>query len=56
LQLKCAYLVLAKEPLSEEAIFNRNKAVAKRRRAARKEKHKKLQITKRDQNDNRIKR
>jgi hypothetical protein len=40
----------------EEAIFNRNKAAAEKRHAARKAQHKKHQITKRDRNDNRIKR
>jgi hypothetical protein len=40
----------------EEAIFNRNKAAAKKRRATRKAQHKKCQIAKRDCNDNRIKR
>jgi hypothetical protein len=30
LQLKCAYLVPAKAPLPEEAIFNRNKAAMER--------------------------
>jgi hypothetical protein len=30
------HLVLAKAPLPEEAIFNRNKAAAERRQAARK--------------------
>jgi hypothetical protein len=34
LQLKCAHLVLAKAPLPEEAIFNRNKVAAERRHAA----------------------
>jgi hypothetical protein len=56
LQLKCAHLVPAKAPLPEEAIFNRNKAAAERRRAACKAQHKERQITKRDRNDNRIKR
>jgi hypothetical protein len=56
LQLKCAYLIPAKAPLPEEAIFNRNKAAVERRRAACKARHKKCQITKRNQNDNRIKR
>jgi hypothetical protein len=56
LQLRCARLIPAKAPLSEEAIFNRNKAVAKRRRAARKAQHKEREITKTDRNDNRIKR
>jgi hypothetical protein len=46
--LKCAHLVPAKAPLPEEAIFNRNKAVVKKRRAARKAQHKKRQIAKRD--------
>jgi hypothetical protein len=55
-QLKCAHLVPAKVPLSEEAIFNRNKAAAERRRAARKAQHKEYQIAKRDGNDDRIKR
>jgi hypothetical protein len=54
LQLKCAYLVPAKAPLPEEAIFNRNKASTERRRAARKAQHKERQIAKRDRNDNRI--
>jgi hypothetical protein len=36
LQLKCAYLVPAKVPLPEEAIFNRNKAAVERRCAAHK--------------------
>jgi hypothetical protein len=56
LQLKCAYLVLAKAPLPEEAIFNRNKAVAERQRAACKAQHKERQIAKRDRKDNHIKR
>jgi hypothetical protein len=43
-------------PLPEEAIFNRNKAVAEKRHAARKAQHKKRQIAKRDLNDNHIKR
>jgi hypothetical protein len=54
--LKCAHLVPAKAPLLEEAIFNRNKAMVEKWRAARKAQHKKRQITKRDRNDNRIKR
>jgi hypothetical protein len=52
----CADLVPAKAPLTEEVIFNRNKAVAEKHRAARKAQHKKRQITKHDRNDNRIKR
>jgi hypothetical protein len=56
LQLKCTHLVPAKAPLPEEAIFNRNKAAAERRRAARKAQHKEHEIAKRDQNNNRIKR
>jgi hypothetical protein len=56
LQLRCAHLVLAKAPLPEEAIFNRNKAVAERQRAARKAQHKEREIAKRDRNDNRIRR
>jgi hypothetical protein len=56
LQLKCAHLVPAKAPLPEEAIFNRNKAAAERQRGACKAQHKERQITKRDRNDNRIKR
>jgi hypothetical protein len=55
LQLKCAHLVPAKEPLPEEAIFNQNQAAAERRRAAQAQ-HKKRQITKRDRNDDRNKR
>jgi hypothetical protein len=54
--LKCAHLVPAKAPLSEEAIFNQSKATAEKRRAARKAQHKKRQITKRDRNDNGTKR
>jgi hypothetical protein len=54
--LKCTYLVPAKAPLPEEAIFNRNKATTERRRTARKAQHKERQIAKRDRNDNRIKR
>jgi hypothetical protein len=54
--LKCAHLILAKAPLPEEAIFNRNKAAVEKRHAARKAQHKKCQITKRDRNDNCIKR
>jgi hypothetical protein len=54
--LKCVHLVPAKAPLLENAIFNQNKATVEKRRAARKGKHKKHQIAKRDQNDNRIKR
>jgi hypothetical protein len=46
-QFKCAYIVLAKAPLPEEAIFNQNKA-AERRCVARKAQHKERQITKRD--------
>jgi hypothetical protein len=56
LQLKCAHLVPAKAPLSEEAIFNHKKAVVEERRDARKAQHKKRQIAKRDRNDNRTKR
>jgi hypothetical protein len=56
LQLKCAHLVLAKAPLSEEAIFNQKQAATKKRRAARKAQHKKRQIAKHDRNDNRTKR
>jgi hypothetical protein len=37
----CAYLVPAKAPLPEEAIFNRNKATAGKQHAARKVEHKK---------------
>jgi hypothetical protein len=55
LQLRCAHLVPAKAPLQEEAIFNRNKAAAERRRAARKAQQKEHEIAKRDWNDNRIK-
>jgi hypothetical protein len=54
--LKCAYLVSVKAPLSKDVIFNRNKAAAEKRRAARKARHKKRQIAKRDRNNNRIKR
>jgi hypothetical protein len=43
-------------PLPEEAVFNRNKAAAEKRRATCKVQHKKHQIAKRDRNDNRIKR
>jgi hypothetical protein len=49
-------LVPAKAPLLEEAIFNRNKAVAERRHAMRKVQHKECEIAKRDRNNNRIKR
>jgi hypothetical protein len=56
LQLKCAHLILAKAPLPEEAIFNQKKTAAEERWTARKERHKKCQITKRDRNDNRTKR
>jgi hypothetical protein len=56
LQLKCAYLVPAKVPLQEEAIFNRNKVAAERSRVTRKAQDKERQIAKRDGNDNRIKR
>jgi hypothetical protein len=56
LQLKRTHLVSAKAPLSEEAIFNRNKAAAERWRAARKAQHKERHIAKRDRNDDRIKR
>jgi hypothetical protein len=56
LQLRCAHLVPAKEPLPEEAIFKRNKAAAERRRAAHNAQHKEREIAKRDWNDNRIKR
>jgi hypothetical protein len=44
LQLKCADLVPAKEPLPEEVIFNQNKAATERRRAARKAQHKEQEI------------
>jgi hypothetical protein len=54
--LKCTHLVPAKAPLPEEAIFNQNKAAVEMRRAARKVQHKKHQISKRDRNDNCIKR
>jgi hypothetical protein len=54
--LKSTHLVLAKEPLPEEAIFNQNKAATERRRAARKAQHRECHIAKRDRNDNRIKR
>jgi hypothetical protein len=43
-------------PLPEEAVFNRNKAAAEKRRTTCKAQHKKHQIAKRDRNDNRIKR
>jgi hypothetical protein len=56
LQLKCAHLVPAKAPLSEEAIFNQNQATAEKRRTARKAQHKKCQIAKRDRKDDRTKR
>jgi hypothetical protein len=56
LRLRCAHLVPVKAPLPQEAIFNWNKAAVERRRAARKAQHKERKITKRDQNDNRIKR
>jgi hypothetical protein len=56
LQLRCAYLVPAKAPLPEEAIFKWNKAVAERRHAAHKAQHKEREIAKRDQNDNHMKR
>jgi hypothetical protein len=54
-QLKCTHLIPAKAPLPEEAIFNRNKAVAERQCATCKAQHKERQIAKRDRNDNRIK-
>jgi hypothetical protein len=50
-QLKCAHLVPAKVPLSEEAIFNQNQAAAEKRRAARKAQHKKREIAKHDHNE-----
>jgi hypothetical protein len=56
LELKCAYLIPAKAPLPEEAIFNRNKAAAERRRAAHKVQHKEHQIAKRNRNNDPIKR
>jgi type IV secretory pathway VirB9-like protein len=56
LQLKCAYLVPAKAPLPEEAIFNRNKAATERRHAAHKVQHKEHQIAKRNRNNDPIKR
>jgi hypothetical protein len=55
-QLKCAHLVPAKVPLLKEAIFNRNKVDVEGRWAARKVQHKEREITKRNGNDNRIKR
>jgi hypothetical protein len=54
-KLKCAHLVPAKAPFPEEAIFNQNKAVTEKRRAARKAQRKNRQITNRDRNDNRNK-
>jgi hypothetical protein len=48
--LKCSHFVLAKVPLPEEAIFNRNKAAMERRRTARKAQHKDREIAKRDWN------
>jgi hypothetical protein len=54
--LRCAHLFPTKAPLSEEAIFNRNKAAAERQHAARKAQHKECEIAKCDRNDNRIKR
>jgi hypothetical protein len=55
-QLKCAHLVPAKAPLSEEAIFNQKQATKEKRCAARKAQRKKRQIAKSDHNDNRTKR
>jgi hypothetical protein len=55
-QLKCAHLVPAKAPLSEEAIFNQKQAATEKRHATRKMQHKKHQIAKRNRNDNRNKR
>jgi hypothetical protein len=54
--LKCAYLVPAKAPLPEEAIFNQKQAAAEKRHVACKAHHKKCQIAKRNRNDNRNKR
>jgi hypothetical protein len=54
-QLKCSHHVLAKAPLSQEAIFKRNQATTERRRAMRMEKYKEKEIAKRDRNDNHIK-
>jgi hypothetical protein len=51
LQLRCVRFILAKAPLPEEAIFNRNKAAVERRRATRKAQHKEREIAKRDRND-----
>jgi hypothetical protein len=45
-----------KAPLPEEAIFNKNKAAAERRRAVRKAQHKEREIAKSNRNDDRIKR
>jgi hypothetical protein len=56
LQLKCSNLVSAKAPLLEEVIFYWNQAAAEKMHAAQKEQHKKRQITKRDRNDDHIKR
>jgi hypothetical protein len=56
LQLRCEHLVLAKAPLLEEVIFNRNKAAAERQRAVHKAQDKEREIAKRDKNDNSIKR
>jgi hypothetical protein len=56
LQLRWVHLVPAKTPLSEEAIFNQNKAAAETRCAAHKAWHKEHELTKRDRNDNCIKR
>jgi uncharacterized low-complexity protein len=55
-QLKCAHLVPAKAPLSEEAIFNQKQAVVEKRCAKHKAQHKKCQIAKCDRNDNHNKR
>jgi hypothetical protein len=54
--LKCAHLVPAKAPLTEEAIFNQNQAATEKRRAAHKAQYKKRQIAKCDRNDDRNKR
>jgi hypothetical protein len=55
LQLKSSHLIPTKPPLPQDAIFNYSQAAAERRRAERRAKHKEVEITKREWNDQRAK-
>jgi hypothetical protein len=53
--LKCVDLVPAKPPLPQDAIHNRARAKAERRRVKCKAKHKEAEIAKHERNDQRAK-